>query len=133
MRWRSKPDEPRPPEEEEPVPPKQSDSGSSRPAAGERYDGPLTYTTDPQIGRPGYYALDEVTAHKEGENTHSIKEPHVMLTWVDEAPEDPNDGSGHFIISDMEKPYYSHLPPHLDENLVPLAAIVQGTSKVTPS
>jgi hypothetical protein len=104
--------------------------GPSRPAAGERYEGPVTYTTDPLIGRAGYYALDDVKTDKGGENLHQIKEPHVMLTWVDEAPGDDEDGSGHFIVADPDKPYFVQLPPHLDENLVPIESDVQATSGV---
>jgi len=53
------------------------------------------------------------------------------LTWVDDASHDEEDGSGHFIVADPDQPYYSHLPAHVDSNLVELEAKVKGTSAVT--
>ena len=89
---------------------------SSRPAAGTRWNGPLCYNTDPEIGRPGFYGLDE-----EGKMT---LDPPVLLTHVDEAPGDPEDGSEHWVVADEDKPYYSHAPNE------PLARTVELQSEV---
>jgi hypothetical protein len=111
---------------------------SSRPAAGSTYEGPVTYTTDPQIGgQPGYYALAEPQTfdHEDGTTTnlHPILEPPLRLTWIDDAPHDEEDGSGHFVVAADDEPYYSHMPSHIamQRNLVQLEATVRGTSGVS--
>lgn len=86
------------------------------------YKGPLTWTTDPEIGRPGYYALEE--------DGRTLMDPHVLLTWVDQAPGDAEDGSGYFYVADPDRPYFTHHPPHVDENFVELSAEAEGTGGV---
>ncbi len=95
------------------------------PRPGEVWEGLTTYTTDPHIGPPGYYALKD--------DGHTV-DTSLRLTWVDEAPHDEEDGSGHFIVSlssrKKDHPYYSHLPAHVDFHLVELESRVTGTSEV---
>lgn len=89
---------------------------------GSTWNGPAAYSTDPHIGRPGYYALTE--------DGQEILEPHVMLTYVDEAPGNDEDGSGHYEVADLDKPYFSHQPMNLNPNVVPLEARATTTSDV---
>lgn len=56
--------------------------------AGQAYSGPACYCDDYQlVPRPGFYALDP---------TGKRVLPHVPLVYVDDAGEDPWDGSGHY-------------------------------------
>jgi hypothetical protein len=100
--------------------------GKPKPAEhepGSVWEGPATYTTDPHIGRAGYYALTD--------DGTTILEPHVMLTYVDEAPRDEEDGSGHYEVADPNEPYFSHCPMALNPNVVPLEAQATTTSSVS--
>lgn len=93
-------------------------------AWGQKWEGLTTYTTDPEIGRPGFYALED--------DGHTLHDPVVMLSWIDEAPDDEEDGSGHFIVANPDDPYYSHRPPHLDDpRYVELEAQARGTGGVS--
>ena len=93
-----------------------------RSLTGSVWEGFACYSTDPQIGRPGYYALND--------DAMTIREPHVMLTWVDDAPGDDDDGSGHYEVADMDVAYHIQLPPSLNPNTVDLSTEVHTTSDV---
>lgn len=95
---------------------------SNRPAGGSVWYGPLCYSTDPEIGRPGFYGLDE-----EG---HMTLDPPVLLTHIDEAPGDPDDGTGHWIVADPNEPYFSHAPYQPEARLVDLESSVAGEGGV---
>lgn len=95
------------------------------PKPGETYTGLLTYTTDPVIGRPGYYALDDDS---------KLLDPPVMLTWVDEDPTNEENINGHYVVVDPEQPYYSHHPVHTGPpNMVGFETHAQTTSNVSAS
>lgn len=103
--------------------PWQKDKGRAA-AWGQKWDGPAAYSTDPIIGRPGFYALDE--------DGRQLLDPAVMLTYIDEAPGNDEDGSGHYIVVNPDEPYYTHRPPHLDDpKYVELAATVEGVGGVS--
>src|SRR5438105_3163460 len=106
-----------------PEPDTQASQSTAAPAAGQKWTLPLTYTTDPEIGRPGYYGLD-----KEGRALH---DPVVMLTYIDEAPGNDEDGSGYWVVADPSQPYFSHAPHHEVSRFVNLEAQVKGTSSVS--
>jgi len=94
-----------------------------RTMVGNPWEGYACYSTDPQIGRPGYYALED--------DGKTIREPHVMLTWVDEAPGDDDDGSGHYEVANMDVAYHIQLPPSLNPNTVDLEATVVTKSELS--
>lgn len=102
----------------------QRDNRTSRPAAGSVWAGPRTYTTDPEIGRPGYYALED--------DGRTLVDPPILLTCVNVHPEDEEDTEDLYIVANPEEPYHAQLPPHLNAGVVALEATVQGTSEVTP-
>jgi hypothetical protein len=107
-----------------PIPPAPSIPPPQGPSHGDTWTGPTMWTTDPHIGRPGYYALSPEGA---------ILDPPVMLTWVDEAPGNDEDGSGHFVVS-TEEPYFSHLPESINPaspRVVNLEAHTHGTGGVS--
>jgi hypothetical protein len=87
---------------------------------GDRYDGPACYCTDYSlVPRPGFYALDA---------TGKRVNPHVRLVYVDDAPGDPNDGSGHYEIAGRKDP-----EQRPGERVVELAVAVKGSAELTPS
>lgn len=86
---------------------------------GSRYDGPAAYCDDyALVPRPGFYALD-----KTGKNVNR----HVRLIYVDDAPGDPDDGSGHYEIAGRKDPVQRG-----GDRVVQLEAKVAGSAELTP-
>lgn len=103
---------------------KRRTEGASRPAAGQAWIGPLTFTTDPEIGRPGYYALEA--------DGRTLIDPPLLLTHVNVDPTNEDDTRDVYLVADPDQPYHITLPPHLNPpNIVDLESQVHGTSEVT--
>lgn len=88
--------------------------------------GRFTYTTDPEIGPPGFYRHDDDTGELDAT---------VAYKWVDEAPEDPENGAGHFAPSEHQwrrapSPTAAQLPsPPEPERVVPLEAVAHAVAE----
>ena len=95
----------------------------SRPAAGSVWTGFKTYTTDPVIGPPGFYALED--------DGYTLVHPPLALTVVNVNPDDPKDERDLTLVAHPDEPYYPQLPPHLNPpNAVELEANVRGTGNL---
>jgi hypothetical protein len=95
-----------------------SRSGSNVPGA--HFQGRVSYTTDYEIGPPGYY----------GHDAEGNIDPTTRLTWVDHNPNDPTDEEGHFQVAAPGDP--SHMPPQnvRADATVELQVEVEGNSDV---
>ncbi len=79
-----------------PAPRDESPPGPKGPQEGDRYDGPAAYCADyGLVPRPGYYALSE------GGKTLDAG---LRLVYVDDAPGDHLDGSGHYEVASESDP-----------------------------
>lgn len=84
---------------------------------GQHYDGPVTYCDDyALVPRPGFYATD-------GRNVNR----HLRLVYVDDAPGDPDDGSGHFEVAGRKDPVQRP-----GDRVVTLEVQVAGSAELTP-
>lgn len=87
---------------------------------GQRYDGPACYTDDyALVGRPGFYALDP---------TGKKVNRRLRLVYVDDAPGDPTDGSGHYEVAGRHDPVQRG-----GERVVELEVQVAGAAELTPA
>ena len=67
------------------------------PRPGSRYFGPVAYCDDYSlVGRPGYYALTS--------DGKAVRKPLLRLVYVDDAPGDPDDPSGHYEVAGPKDP-----------------------------
>jgi hypothetical protein len=88
------------------------------PKPGTVFDGLVTYCHDYSlVEKPGYYAL--------GEDGKQLQKPLLRLTWVDDAPGDEDDGSGHYEVSAKTDPISRAGAP------VPLEAESHGSAEVS--
>ncbi|MBI3936411.1 MAG: hypothetical protein HY323_05495 [Betaproteobacteria bacterium] len=87
---------------------------------GDRYDGPVAFTDEDGYKRLplGYYALT-----RDGK---SLRRPLLRLVWVDDAPGDPDDGSGHYEVAHRSD------PPVKAGRIVPLQSHMTGKGSVQP-
>ncbi len=92
--------------------------------AGTRYDGPATYCDDyAAVPRPGFYAL-----HVERDGSARRINPRLRLVYVDDAPGDPDDGSGHFEVAGKRDPVQR--PGERVVDLGPV--VVESHAELTP-
>lgn len=76
----------------------------------------FTYTTDEEIGVPGFYRTNE-----DGSVDSSVR-----YKWVDDAPDDETDGSGHF-----EPHEHQYERAAKAKKTVDLSAQTKGSGKVS--
>src|SRR6185503_7344112 len=86
---------------------------------GDRYDGPAAYCDDyALVPRPDFYALDPTCK----------KVTKQRLIYVDDAPGDPEDGSGHYEIAGRRDPVQRP-----GERIVSLGpVVVESHAELTP-
>lgn len=96
--------------------------GNKRPRPGYVWEGPACYTDDyTAVQRPGFYALTE-----DGKN---LIQPPLRLVYIDDAPGDPTDGSGHYEVASATDPVQKW---NTGQPIVELKIEVVGQTEVAP-